>query len=96
MDKSANSKSLAINLPIDRQYLIAERSIKKDVNQEWFIDFIYDDPDTHEYLFDTCDVTFIGNMAYIAMFCKEQKARVYAKSFLDNLKIYHSKNSPKN
>ncbi len=92
MEKFDNSKSLAIHLPLDRQYLLAECGIKKNIKQDWFMDFIYDDPDTHEYLFDTCDVTFIGNMAYIAMFSKDQKARNYSKKFLDDLKKYHTKN----
>ncbi len=89
MEKLANSKYLAINLPLESQYRLAECCIKKQVNQEWFLDFLYEDIDSHEYIYDNCDITFIGNMAYIAMFSHDEKVRSYAKLFLDNLKKYY-------
>lgn len=82
-------KMLLCELPIDKLYKLAHCSIKKNIKQDWFFDFIYIDPKEYAYNFDTCSLEFIGDISYVAMFSRNLKHRQYAKMFIDNFKNYY-------
>lgn len=86
----SNNKKLALSLPIEEQCRLAECLIKKEVNQEWFLDLLFcEDTTGEEFLFETCDAIFIGNLAYISMFNKSLEIRQQAKGVLDRLKSFY-------
>lgn len=86
----SNTKKLALSLPIEQQYRLAECIIKKEINQEWFLDLLYcENGKGEDFLFETCDTQFIGNLAYISMFNKNIDMRLQAKGILERLKLFY-------